>query len=265
MQRYKVVLFYVFAFAISWTFWFLMSLTYHGSTTDYTVIALSSIAGLGPLLSLIILGRVTGNAVDFKKIAATARFRGAAHKRWFLPATLAIPCFTVLGVLLSFLLGLENAGDGQLRLIKSGPDTLGLLVLPIMAVYLFASLPTSPLFEEPGWRGFALPKLQRRFGREGGSIIVGFLWWVWHQPSNLTFGIEPTAYAFLQMVTVSFMIDSLFNLSGENLLTAMLAHASSGVVFTFLYEGSQTLFALIPLVGFVAILRIRVEEDSSSF
>ena len=95
-----------------------------------------------------------------------------------------------------------------------------------MAIHFFTSLITSPLFEEPGWRGFALVNLQDRFGREAGSLIVGLLWFVWHQPMNVTFGIQPSVYSFVSMVAFSFMIDSLFNLSGKNLLTAMLAHPS---------------------------------------
>jgi CAAX protease family protein len=126
-----------------------------------------------------------------------AKIRGVG-KLLFIPAIFAYPIIAILGNVMSFLVGWEK----QLAIIKPGPDTLGLFVLPIMALQFTASLITSPLFEEPDWRGFALTRLQARFGTLIGSIIVGSLWWLWHQPMNLTFGIQPSVYGFLSMVAL---------------------------------------------------------------
>ena len=124
-----------------------------------------------------------------------------------------------------------------------------------MLIHFVASLITSPLFEEPGWRGFALPRLQRKLGRTLGSLAVGVLWWLWHQPMNLTFGLEPTIHSALSMIVLSFIIDSLFNLSGGNLLAAMLTHQSYGTVFTFIYEGEQNWFTLGLRILFLLVIR----------
>jgi membrane protease YdiL (CAAX protease family) len=42
--------------------------------------------------------------------------------------------------------------------------------------------------EEFGWRGFALPRLQARYGALVSSLIVGVIWAVWHIPLSFTQG-----------------------------------------------------------------------------
>lgn len=261
--RHKIALFYLLAFAISWPAWFLMSVVYRrgdpivlilqeGDQIGLIALVFSAVGGLGPLISLSILEKLSKKEIDVEAIVSGIKIRDAG-KRWLVPAIFAFPAVTVLGNLVYFWLGRE----GQLRFINAGPDSLRIWVLPVMVIHFTASLLTSPLFEEPGWRGFALVDLQKRFGREAGSMIVGVLWWIWHQPMNLTFGVQPTIYAFLSMIAFSFMIDSLFNLSGKNLFIAMLAHQSAGTVFIFLYEGQENIFALALLIGFVILLRLQ--------
>jgi len=235
-----------------------MSRVYHGGTPGLVVYVFSTIGGLGPLISLVILERLHAG-VTLKETLSQIKIRGA-KKAWFIPAALALPVMTALGSLASFLMGREE----QLRFIKSGPDTLGILVIPVMAVHFAASLVTSPLFEEPGWRGFALGDLQRKWGREIGSLVVGLLWWAWHQPMDLTFGQQPTLYSVVSMVALSFMIDSLFNLSGKNLFTAMLGHQSAGTVIAFLHQGDGNLVQLFLLIGFVVLLRVRERSLKTS-
>jgi membrane protease YdiL (CAAX protease family) len=266
-----LVAFYLIAFAISWPCWALMYVAQRGAgspgipeldsalTGDSGGLLVtagtylfSTLGALGPLLSLALLGRLSGGEFRLATVMSRIRYRGAG-RRWLPAAALALPAITLAGGLLSFVAGRE-AG---LRLIKPGPDELGIAVLPVMAIHFATSLATSPLFEEPGWRGFALGRLQRRFGREVGSAVVGALWWLWHQPMNLTFGSQPTLYGFLSMVSFSFLIDSFFNLSGGNLLAAMLAHGSANTVMVFLYEGHENPFTLILQVALVALLRYR--------
>ena len=185
-------------------------------------------------------------------LTGTAVCHNASITRWVIPAVLAIPTFAILANLAAYLAGQED----QLQLIKPGPADLGLGVLPVMVIHFTASLVTSPLFEEPGWRGFALPRLQARFGRFAGSLVVGVLWWLWHQPMNLTFGLAPTLHSALSMIALSFMIDSLFNLSGKNVFVAMLAHQSYGTVFTFLVQRNQSWLELGLRIAFVVVLRV---------
>jgi membrane protease YdiL (CAAX protease family) len=41
------------------------------------------------------------------------------------------------------------------------------------------------LLEEIGWRGFALPRLQAKFGPLAGTLILAFVWAAWHDPQHM--------------------------------------------------------------------------------
>jgi membrane protease YdiL (CAAX protease family) len=59
------------------------------------------------------------------------------------------------------------------------------LILPTYLLTLIVGVILGPLWEEPGWRGFALPRLQAQFGPLVGTLILGVLWALWHIPGYL--------------------------------------------------------------------------------
>jgi membrane protease YdiL (CAAX protease family) len=64
-------------------------------------------------------------------------------------------------------------------------DTVQAPTIALLLAYppmLLAQLATTGPAEEPGWRDFALPLLQRRFGPLAGTLLLGVLWGAWHLP-----------------------------------------------------------------------------------
>lgn len=70
------------------------------------------------------------------------------------------------------LLGYEMPGMDYIHIIIGNP-----LMLPLV---ILISIISGPLNEEFGWRGYALDRLMVRFGFLKGSLILGFIWSIWH-------------------------------------------------------------------------------------
>jgi len=94
----------------------------------------------------------------------------------------------------------------------------------------FRGLFFTAYFEEPGWRGYLLPCLQRKFSPLVASLIVWVPWALWHAPldygrpggRNLMFYLQTRV---LSLILMSIVLTWLYNRSGGNLLTVAIFHA----------------------------------------
>jgi uncharacterized protein len=84
-----------------------------------------------------------------------------------------------------------------------------------------------PVNEEPGWRGFALPRLQERYGAVWATLILAPLWAGWHLPLFWMQGwTTATPWEFLLiLVGISFLFTAAANIGKFNILVAMILHA----------------------------------------
>jgi membrane protease YdiL (CAAX protease family) len=97
------------------------------------------------------------------------------------------------------------------------------LALPALLHALFLGT-----IEEFGWRGLALPLIQRKLSPFWAGLILGGIWSLWHIPSFLISGMPQTAWAagpyFLGIIAISIILTPLFNNSRGSLLIAYLYH-----------------------------------------
>lgn len=82
--------------------------------------------------------------------------------------------------------------------------------------------------EEIGWRGFALPLLQRKMAPIYASLLLGAIWAFWHLPAFLFSGTPQSAWAimpfFVGTIALSVIVTALFNRSGGSILLAGVFH-----------------------------------------
>jgi len=93
---------------------------------------------------------------------------------------------------------------------------------------LIQSLLLGPMGEEFGWRGLALPLLQRRFSPFWASLILGVVWAVWHAPAFAMSGTPQSAWSFgpffVGLIAITVIMTPLFNASHGSLSIAILYH-----------------------------------------
>jgi membrane protease YdiL (CAAX protease family) len=82
--------------------------------------------------------------------------------------------------------------------------------------------------EEFGWRGLALPILQRKMAPIWAALVIGIIWGLWHTPAFLLSGTEQSAWSFLPFFTgtiaLSVIVTPLFNASRGSILMPALFH-----------------------------------------
>lgn len=102
--------------------------------------------------------------------------------------------------------------EGPVSYLPDGPHLIAGVVISIA--------------EELGWRGYALPRLEARYGAFGGSGVLGVFWALWHLPMLLAVGIGigwmPAMLLFF--VGGSLYFGFLMRRTGGSLFVAVLAH-----------------------------------------
>lgn len=117
-----------------------------------------------------------------------------------------------------------------------------------------------PLNEEPGWRGFALPRMQAHMAPLLAALLLGLLWTGWHLPLLLVGGLGVPLWAFAIMLTcLSVLMTWMSNLSGGGILTPILMHATfnaSTPMLRGLCQGLPTMGPGLPIFLAVAVALI---------
>lgn len=97
-------------------------------------------------------------------------------------------------------------------------------VVPALLAMLFIG----PI-EELGWRGVALPLLQRRLAPLWASLLLGVIVATWHTPAFFLSGTKQSAWAFwpffFGVVAISVILTAMFNAAAGSLLVAVIFHA----------------------------------------
>lgn len=235
----RLVLYFILAIGITWTFWiptivisisnnyFLPSiLTFNqliseGFVDDLhpTIFIINQIGVYGPMIAAFLLLTFTEGRDGIKDLFKRMG-KVKVHIKWYgLILVLPIIIF-FLGSLLSFV-DLTN-------LFNPGMSAIFVLIM-----FLNTTL-TSGL-EEPGWRGYALPELQKDYNAYKSSLILGTFWAIWHFPYLI--------YLYLFQFNFGIYL-GILSLAGFTASTMGIS-----IIYTWLYNNTKSVFLVILFHG----------------
>ncbi len=227
VQRHPLISFFILANALSWIAWIPYVLSENGigvwQFSFPVILGTSQIAGmlpgayLGPITSALLVTLIADGGHGLRRWAARL-WKWRVRWHWYAIALIGVPAALVLtGTVVS---------GGQIF----APS---LTALALYVPLLLLQMVTTGLAEEPGWRDFALPRLQAKFGPMRSAFILGPLWALWHMPLFFTeWGNWPNAHWSAPLTFTVFCIGFnvvmawVFNSTGQSLPLAMLAHVS---------------------------------------
>lgn len=234
MRRNPLVSYFVLTYAGSWLVWAPWWLARNGvGLLPYELpraaIGLVNAAGLfaGPFLAAFLVTRVVDGRGGVRQLW---RRIWQVRAGWlpYLLALVAIPAAVALPFLLA---GPERAGGTPVV-----PIVIRGLITWVAVFFLGGAFA-----EEPGWRGFALPRLQARFHPLSAALLLGVLWCAWHAPLFLTKEWDTPrsslgeVLAYLgTVVALSVVMSWVTNLARGSVFVAAVAHNSVNVTLGLL-------------------------------
>ena len=218
--RGRLAVYFAGAYVWTWACWVPAALIARGSlASPVPTLLLEILGGLGPMAVAIAVTAQRDGGSGVRRLFGQLRLRGL--RRGWLVAGLAV--------------GLLDLAPAAVYLVGAGflPPGLAAQIAVMPLHFLFVAILGGGLDEEMGWRGFALPHLQRAVAPLGANLLVGILWACWHLPLWLDPGSShaatPFAVYLATVVAQSFVISYLYNASGGSLLVAVVAHSASDV------------------------------------
>ncbi|WP_394618658.1 CPBP family intramembrane glutamic endopeptidase [Lentzea sp. JNUCC 0626] len=227
VQRFPLITFFTLANGISWLAWlpYILSLDgfgvlhfrYPDLLMGNQLTAILPGAYLGPLTAAFTVTAITEGREGLRRWRRRL-FQFRAGVGWYAFALFAVPVAVLLGTM--------AATDAE------GLRTPSLMVLAIYVPMLVLQFFTTGLAEEPGWRDFALSRLQQRHQPMVATLVLGVLWIIWHLPLFLTpwGGPDVTAETIVRFAVMalemSFLITLVYNKGRQSLPLVMLLHCS---------------------------------------
>ena len=223
VKRHPIITFFVLAYALSWLAWPMWA---------WGLYPIAPVFSFAPFLAaLLVLAITHGKSGIGGLLRRMVRWRVGLG--WYAVALLLPAVLALAATGLNVVLGAQAPSAADLG------GWTGLL--PGFAIALL--IPgLGGAWEEPGWRGFALPRLQTGRSALFAALILGVLIALWHVPLMVVGDVHWSDIVLIMGAVIVF--NWVFNNAGGSVLIIMLMHAMnntvSGQFFSPMFSGADS-------------------------
>ncbi|PJZ46077.1 CPBP family intramembrane glutamic endopeptidase [Leptospira brenneri] len=231
MKEYfkSLILYFVLAYLISWTIWLPLYLPKFGIHFLPVLPYHHALGAFGPLIAAFILNQWEQGSFGVKNLLSRM-FQWKVNWVWYLVAGFSPFLLLLLATVINDLMNSRFSFKG-LGVSSEFPE-FGIFSFFIYNIIIYG------FGEETGWRGYALPKLQKKLNAFNATLVLTFLWAAWHtplflyRPSFMAMNVFGIFGWFMSLFTGAILLTWLYNSSRGSILMAALFHGTIDIVFT---------------------------------
>ncbi len=245
----RIAWFGVLTFLFSWVAWLPVVVAGLHTTESAGGAVLFFVGGFGPSIVGTVFLLRSRDAGGIRELLSRTFSFSRVPVRILLLAILVYPGLFLASSMINLGMGGSwPAFDGFAGLLESVPAFFGGVLLTFFL---------GPFSEEIGWRGYALPRLQKQHSPLLASLLLGLIWWAWHIP---LFFMEGTLHAtqglvsafsigyLITVLSYSVFFTWLYNQTDRSIWIAIIAHFVINMTISGSSPFDGAVFAILSFV-----------------
>ncbi len=263
LKKHELTLYYVFALILTslggFVSYAFQIQIFSPSNLNFIAFLLWVLMAFSPTITATLLTAINSGKTGLKELFSGFLKAKVSWKWWLAALILLFLPLAVCFILVSF------SGSWSI------PADFTISLLLTFFLYNFFSGPAS---EEAGWRGFALPRMLKRWNATTATLVQAAIWIVWHVPYAFVPGSSQSTafwpvYATL-ILAINIILNWLYVNSKSSLLITTIAHFcfnfSSVLILGLLMLISSMQFNIIgAILGGAYILLIFICFNAKTF
>jgi len=207
--------FFILAYAISWSIAIPLALANQGIIPAILPQWTHYLVAFGPMISALIVTWISQGPPGLKELGRRMIEWRVCPKWWFVafsPLIIGFVVILILNVFTDSKIGLSDLGTVN--------------YLPPLGIgALFIWILTFGFGEETGWRGFALPRLEKGRSALAATMILAAFWALWHLP-QFFYVLDPSIAVgwVIGLFAVSVILTWLYNSAQNSILMVAIWH-----------------------------------------
>lgn len=242
------------AFIVTWAIAFLNIFLFSIIIRDFAFdIVIIIVAVLLALLPAIVISSVYSKDDGIRDHLKTL-IKPIGSLVFYILALIAIPAVLMLGAVITQMI-YGSLPDPMYSIHGTG---LSMVFLMVFLTFISHLINSGGVAEEPGWRGFALKRMQIRVSPLIASFVIGFIWALWHIPVMMAqLQTSGPIIVISQILQLGIAFTWLYNRTRGSLLSVALLHASWNTGGSFIPR-TQVFYIIMTLLIIILVFSDRM-------